>query len=225
MKAKTEEKKEAIRLRLEERLSYNEISSKLGIAKSTLSGWLKSLPLTEREKKIKAARLLEGKKDETRRQLKRYNFLDVVPQTTKVDENYNPKQVGDVSEAQILALFIKHGFRTLVPFGDKDRYDLVVDENSKFIRVQCKTARYREDGSFEFSTCSSNWVTYKKTVYYGQADVFAVYLRETEDIYIFNVDNAPARSCTAWLIDPPQHNSRDAKNHLFDPEKSLLLYP
>jgi orotate phosphoribosyltransferase-like protein len=43
-------KKEAIRLRKKGR-SYNEISKELGVAKSTLSLWLKGIPLTSEQRK------------------------------------------------------------------------------------------------------------------------------------------------------------------------------
>lgn len=44
MKAK--EKEEALRLRIDEQLSYSEISKKLKVPKSTLSGWLRDYPLS-----------------------------------------------------------------------------------------------------------------------------------------------------------------------------------
>lgn len=43
-------KQEAVRLRVEDRLSYNEINEILNVSKSTLSNWLKDKPLTPKEK-------------------------------------------------------------------------------------------------------------------------------------------------------------------------------
>jgi len=40
-------REQTIKLRLEENLSYSQIRRKLGVPKSTLSGWLKDYPLTE----------------------------------------------------------------------------------------------------------------------------------------------------------------------------------
>src|SRR5262249_30713483 len=52
----------------------------------------------------------------------------------------NTKSIGEVSEAIILAEFLKAGFPVLLPFGDNQRYDMVVEVGGRFLRVQCKTA-------------------------------------------------------------------------------------
>ena len=51
-------KQEAIRLRLEKRMSFAEISRAIGVAKGTLSGWLRPHPLTAEEvtAKVRAAK-------------------------------------------------------------------------------------------------------------------------------------------------------------------------
>ena len=43
----------------------------------------------------------------------------------------------------------------LIPFGDNQRYDLVVEREGNFVRVQCKTGRVRKEGQILFNTCSS----------------------------------------------------------------------
>ena len=51
----------------------------------------------------------------------------------------NTKQTGDVTEARIIAVLIEAGYSVSIPFGDNDRYDLVLDTGNKLRRVQCKT--------------------------------------------------------------------------------------
>jgi hypothetical protein len=141
-------------------------------------------------------------------------------------KGYNPKKTGEMSESQVLAVFLKAGLTVLTPFGDSQRYDLVVEEKGKFIRVQCKTAAMRKDGkSFSFPCSSSNWNTSKRSTYKGQADVFAVFLRETDQVFIFSVKNAPTKECLV-RIEPGkrQQKTRWAKDHLFKPEASLKSY-
>lgn len=46
----TEQKKEAIRLRLEDRKSLEAISKELNVSQSTCSNWLRDMPLTDEEK-------------------------------------------------------------------------------------------------------------------------------------------------------------------------------
>jgi len=51
MNAKVQEKEMAVKLR-RDGYSYNDILGVVSVAKSTLSNWLKDLPLTENEKKM-----------------------------------------------------------------------------------------------------------------------------------------------------------------------------
>lgn len=142
-------------------------------------------------------------------------------------EFFNPKEVGEISESQVLALFLKHGYVVLTPFGDNQRYDLVVDDNGTFIRVQCKTANLWEDNSrFTFSCCSKNWNTRIRRDYKGEVEIFAVYLHEKDEVYMFRVDDCPTNSCSVRFV-PPKNNQkkvRMAKDHLFDPSKHLMDY-
>lgn len=142
--------------------------------------------------------------------------------------SYDPKGIGEQSESQILARFLKHGLTVLMPFGDNQRYDLVVDEDGDFIRVQCKTANLERDGrSFTFPTASSNWYRGTTRTYIGEVDVFAVYSREEDEVYIVKVDNAPRKSCRIRLR-PPKANTgrraRQGRDHLFKPNRSLRSY-
>ena len=50
---KKELSQEAIRLRVEGRLSLREIAEVTGAAKGSLSGWLKPYPLTEEERRLR----------------------------------------------------------------------------------------------------------------------------------------------------------------------------
>src|SRR5215813_8083857 len=53
MRAKSEKRIQAEKLRYEDGLSYNEISTLIGVSKGTLSSWLKNIPLTpEQEERI-----------------------------------------------------------------------------------------------------------------------------------------------------------------------------
>lgn len=46
----------------------------------------------------------------------------------------NTKAIGEISEAVILAEFLRAGFPVLFPFGDNQRYDMVVEANGGFLR-------------------------------------------------------------------------------------------
>jgi len=64
---------------------------------------------------------------------------------------------GERSEAIIIARLLEIGYDVLTPFGDNQRYDLVIeDANGRFWRVQCKMGWMDEGKSvIKFATASS----------------------------------------------------------------------
>lgn len=116
----------------------------------------------------------------------------------------NPKTIGERSEAVIMAKLLLNGEVVLQPFGDNQRYDLVIDRDGTFLRIQCKTGKIR-NGAVEFSSCS-NAGGYKKKSYYGEIELFAVYCPENQGVYMVPVDEA-AGITTRLRIDPPKNNS------------------
>jgi hypothetical protein len=102
----------------------------------------------------------------------------------------NWKSVGEISEAYILAKLLQLGEAVALPFGDNQRYDLVVVRGQRAIRVQCKTGRVR-GGRLLFSTCNKNPFTKRKRDYRGDADVFVVYCSELNKFYWLDVDKCP----------------------------------
>ena len=126
----------------------------------------------------------------------------------------NPKAVGEISEGVVLGALLKQGKTVLMPFGNNQRYDLVIDEDGTFVRAQVKTGRLR-NGVICFNTSSVNGFTGKRTVYDGQADVFLVYCPETDGVY-----NIPVSECgvsvTSLRVEPGKKDvsgSRWAKDY------------
>ena len=116
----------------------------------------------------------------------------------------NTKAVGDMSQGAVIAALLKAGQVVLLPFGDNQRYDLVVEQNGEFKRVQVKTGRLK-DGSIRFQTCS----TYAhrgrgKKDYRGQADLFGIYCPENEKTYLVPVDVVGTTN-GRMRIDPPKN--------------------
>lgn len=116
----------------------------------------------------------------------------------------DPKSVGERSEGIIIAAFLRAGKTVLMPFGDNQRYDLVLDEDGSFVRIQCKTGRII-DGAVEFATSS----TYahrggQRRDYIGQADRFAVYSPELDKVYIVPVVDV-GRSAARLRLELPKN--------------------
>lgn len=114
--------------------------------------------------------------------------------------NRSPKTVGEVSEAQVLAAFLINAETVLMPFGDNQRYDLVLERGGEFIRVQVKTGRLK-DGVVRFQTCSSGSTTghKKKRPYVGEVDCFAVYCPENHQVYLVPIAGSPGTEMSLRL--------------------------
>lgn len=65
----------------------------------------------------------------------------------------NTKQVGDETEARILAALVSEGYSVSIPFGDNDSYDLGLDTGRELLRVQWKTG-WIEGDVVRFKTAS-----------------------------------------------------------------------
>ena len=98
----------------------------------------------------------------------------------------NTKVKGDATEGAVLAELLRLRLPVLIPFGDNQRYDLVVDSGGRFVRVQCKTGCLR-NGCVLFRACSSNRKGVK-SAYHGHADVFGVYCEALDTVYFVKVD-------------------------------------
>ncbi|MBI3917295.1 MAG: hypothetical protein HY322_09835 [Betaproteobacteria bacterium] len=103
----------------------------------------------------------------------------------------NSKAVGDITQSQIMAALLMRGKKVLMPFGDNFRYDLVVEENGLFTRIQCKTGKIH-DGAVVFSVASSQYHRGgKRQNYQGQIDAFGVFCRDNEKVYIIPINDVP----------------------------------
>jgi|SRR3989344_126779 len=102
--AKTKEKEEAIKLRLQG-LSYSDIKSKLRLSKSTLSVWLRDYPLSEKQ--------LEKLKDKVPQQVERCRNTKEKKYKARLDDVYNKisKDISKLSNREILiaGLFLYWG--------------------------------------------------------------------------------------------------------------------
>jgi len=194
---KTKEK--AVELR-KAGLGCSVIAKALGIAKSTVLMWTKEIKVNVVRNNDERIKILEKHLDksfsldtisteEYKQQLKELGYVPQKIKTQK-DKDYNPKAVGEISEVKCLAKFIELGIPVSKPYGDNQRYDFVIEcQNGRLLRIQCKTARMKENGSFLFPTRSSNWNKKTHRTYIGEIDGFCVYLRELDKVYIYPIDD------------------------------------
>jgi hypothetical protein len=106
-----------------------------------------------------------------------------------------PSQIGDISEAIVRARFIEKGYIVLVPQNSALRYDIVVEKDGIFQRVQIKTG-HLHNGAVVFNAASQDPNDRsKKITYRGDIDVFAVYCHELHTVYFLRIDDTPAMLC------------------------------
>ena len=103
----------------------------------------------------------------------------------------HPVDVGQSSEAAIIAELVKRGYSVLTPFGVNHRYDLVIDCGDRFVRAQCKTGCLRK-GVVTFRTRSVRSNTKHAIVrgYEGEVDVFLVFCPDTGKVYVVSIGEA-----------------------------------
>jgi hypothetical protein len=118
----------------------------------------------------------------------------------------HPVEVGERSEAVILAAFVERGFEVLLPWGTNHRYDMVLDLGDRFLRVQCKTGRIK-NGAVLFSARSVRCNTKRNLTreYVGEIDYFAVYCPANGGVYLVACDET-TRTEVMLRIEPAANN-------------------
>ncbi len=131
---------------------------------------------------------------------------------------------GERSEAIIMGRLVAAGYAVLMPFGENQRYDLVIeDADGQFWRVQCKTAWTDDEGATLRFNSSSNHYHYKggrttnaKRDYRGQIEYFAVYSPDTDKVYLIPVDHVGVTNVRIRLVptgNKQEKNVRWAKDY------------
>ena len=185
MLAKPELKAEAIRLRLEERLSLREIETSTGAARSSLSIGLRPYPLTEEEKIIKS------------KLAKRY----VTPRKSHGEEskhnravvwkNLKPNHKGRIAEAAVLFRLVLHGFTPYSSSFDGDKIDWMVQvpETGKILKVQVRCVRTaNRHGLPVVSLTCMEGHNRRRRYEEGEFDFIVGYYLFNDTAYVFSFD-------------------------------------
>jgi hypothetical protein len=107
----------------------------------------------------------------------------------------NSKARGDGTEAAVLRSLVGAGYSVSIPFGDNDKYDLIVDDGAEIRRIQCKTAWQNKPETIRFNTHSQTTRdgSYHEQTYEGAADAFVVRYPVTGQLYWVDVEDATAQ--------------------------------
>lgn len=111
----------------------------------------------------------------------------------------NPKAVGERVEAIVLAELVKRGVAVSLPFGNNQRYDLVVDDGAGLKKAQVKSGRLT-NGAVKFNVCSANGFSGKSRPYAGEVDLFLVYCEDTPKVYNVPAHTVGSKTCSRRLV-------------------------
>lgn len=133
----------------------------------------------------------------------------------QLGEHYvvDTNQVGDVSLAAVLTSLLRSGKIVLLPWGNAQRYDLVIDHEGSFSRVQIKTGRLVRNGTaVMFRT--ANYVNGRYKHYHGDIEFFGVYCREIEKVFLVPVEHTRRNVCVLRLM--PARNGQKVNVRMAD---------
>lgn len=116
----------------------------------------------------------------------------------------NSKDIGERTEGMLLAKFLQKGWVVLLPFGDNQRYDFVIDRGNGFERIQAKTGRIRAGAIIFNSASSQHHRGNGKRDYRGQCEYFAAYVPAIEKCYMIHVDMC-GRSTVSLRLEPSKN--------------------
>ncbi|TYT63154.1 group I intron-associated PD-(D/E)XK endonuclease [Natrialba swarupiae] len=127
----------------------------------------------------------------------------------------NSKDIGDQTEARAVSKLVANGYSVSIPFGDNDKYDLVVDDGSRLYRLQCKTAWSNKERTIRFNTHTQTTKdgAYHEETYRGEIDAFFVYHLPNETFYWIDATDSNNQKMELRFeseIDHPSINWADA---------------
>ena len=73
----------------------------------------------------------------------------------------NTKYLGNLAELQCITRFYELGYPVSIPYGDSEKYDMIIDVNGKLYRLQCKHANphINENNDIDYITIKTCWQT------------------------------------------------------------------
>lgn len=137
----------------------------------------------------------------------------------------NSNYYGNLAELQVITRFYELGYTVSTPFGQDNRYDMILDKNGKLYRLQCKHANphKNENGIIDFimiRTTRQESHSNKRIKYSEEdCDYFVTYYEGKN--YLIPV-NQCSNSKTLRILKPKNGQTKDI-NFLKDFEDEEVL--
>ena len=119
------------------------------------------------------------------------------------------KTKGSVAELAVALRLMKEGWQVLIPYGENTRYDLVVERDGRFLRVQIKYVTPK-DGVLRVNCRSSNnWSVFQYTS--EDIDVIAAYDAQSEQSYFVPVAQLRKGAIRLRPLPPKNHQTHQVR--------------
>ena len=131
----------------------------------------------------------------------------------------NTKQFGSIAELKAQYDFMRHGYNVLVPIGDYCPYDLVIEKDGQYCKIQVKSCLKIADGKMKFDLRSRN--SDRMKIYSAQdCQVFYLYCVENQSSYLY-FNTVESNTNGVYLrLEPPKNGAystvKMAKDYEFD---------
>lgn len=139
----------------------------------------------------------------------------------------NSKSKGNIGESKSVSRLLELGNSVSLPFGDNERYDLVVESISgELLKAQVKySSTVNRYGSLEFSLQSSTHHTNKKGSYDydGEVDLFLLYHSVTDKVYVLTASQFSGKKSIQLRITPTKNNQVTRVNNAVDFELNKAI--
>ncbi len=97
--------------------------------------------------------------------------------------DFSAKRLGELAELVFMTRAAALGLIVMKPFGDSAPYDVVVDNGSRLLKLQIKSAASPRNGAYEINAARGRFV--KRAYTRRDIDFLAAYLVPEDTWYIF----------------------------------------
>ena len=94
-------------------------------------------------------------------------YLEIIYLENNHMKNLNTKEIGNLTELQCMTRLYELGCSISIPFGNSDKYDLIIDINDKLYKVQIKhSSEYFDDlGDIAYIKFKCTWQSHNTKGY------------------------------------------------------------
>ena len=129
----------------------------------------------------------------------------------------NPSIIGQITEMKCQLYLIENGFNVLTPLGNHQKYDIVIEKNGKFTRIQIKHCTLHNDGKSicirtKYDVRDSNKTQRKKAEKYTINDCDYFMTEYDNEFYLFPVFDT--LETKLWFTETSLKTQKRAKDYL-----------